>query len=136
MNTKTLYEIPTNLFKRGIPLKPLIKEKLIGVMLYAKDLQRSSTWYCEMLGFKLADHNFDDFVELTIDGQYVMHLFKDIDLTPITRPVFSFNTDNIEDAYQSLVNSGAEIYSIETYGDHRSFSFKDCDGNILMISQY
>jgi glyoxylase I family protein len=117
-------------------LKPLIKEKLIGVMLYAQDLQRASSWYCENLGLVLADHHFDDFVELALDGRYVMHLFKDRDLSPVTKPVFSFDTENIDEAYRLLASKGVEVYPIETYGDHRSFSFKDCEGNMLMISKY
>jgi len=117
-------------------LKPLIKEKLIGIMLYAQDLQRAAYWYCENLGFALADHHFDEFIELALDGQYVMHLFKDSDLCPIAKPVFSFDTENIDEAYRLLINKGVEVFPIEIYGDHRSFKFKDCEGNMLMISKY
>ncbi|UVI33116.1 VOC family protein [Paenibacillus spongiae] len=117
-------------------MKPLIGAKLNGVMLYAQDLRRASTWYCDNLGLQLAEHHFDDFAELAIEGQYVMHLFKVYDLTPISRAVFSFQTDDIDHAYQTLVNNGAEVYSIEVFGDHKSFCFKDCEGNMLMMSQY
>ena len=117
-------------------MKPFIGAKLIGVMLYAKDLRRASEWYCDNLMFQLADYDFDDFVELTIKGQYVMHLFKDQDHIPVSRAVFSFQTDRIEEAYQSLVDKKTEIYPIETYGDHRSFRVKDSEGNMLMITQY
>ncbi|RKP57963.1 VOC family protein [Cohnella endophytica] len=117
-------------------MRPIVSSKLLGVMLYAKDLKRASNWYSDKLGFQITDYNFDDFVELAIEGTYVMHLFRDLDLVPITRAVFSFNTYNIEHAYIALKNNGVEVDSLETYGDHKSFSFKDCEGNQLMISQY
>lgn len=117
-------------------MKALIKEKLIGVMLYAQDLRRAGSWYCENLGFVLADHHFDHFIELALDGRYVLHLFKDPDLSPVAKPVFSFDTEDIDEAYRLLTCKEVKVYPIITFGDHRSFSFKDSEGNMLMISKY
>ncbi|OPA73769.1 hypothetical protein BVG16_27180 [Paenibacillus selenitireducens] len=105
-------------------------------MLYAQDLERTSDWYCKNLGFQLGEHQFHDFVELTLDGKYVMHLFKTENKVIVTKPVFSLNTRDIESAHSRLLNNGVEVFPIESYRDHQSFSFKDNEGNMLMISQY
>jgi catechol 2,3-dioxygenase-like lactoylglutathione lyase family enzyme len=48
------------------------------IMLYVKDLEASSQWYCTHLGFSLGPHDYNDFVELHINGKNVLHLFKSL----------------------------------------------------------
>ena len=96
-------------------------------------------WYSNTLGFHMTfprGFEFDDFVELTLDGQYVMHLFKAENHQPIERAVFAFDTDDLNEAHESLVRKGVEVSPITQYGDHSGFTFKDCDRNTLMICQY
>ena len=117
-------------------MDPIIKKDIIGVMLYVDDLEKASEWYCSSLGFRLGNYDFNDFVELTVDGQYVMHLFKAENFYPIERAVFTFNTEDIKAAYQSLIDKGIETNPIKDYSDHSSFTFKDCNRNTLMICQF
>lgn len=113
----------------------LIKKDIIGVMYYVQDLKSACQWYCNALGFELGNHDFDHFVELNIDGQYVMHLFKDDVLQPIEKAVFTFDTEDIKSAHLSLMSKGI-VNSIQNYGDHDAISFRDCEGNALMICQF
>jgi glyoxylase I family protein len=117
-------------------MSSIIKKDILGVSLYVQDLQKASEWYCNSLGLRLGNHDFNDFVELTLDDQYVMHLFKTDDHKPIEKAVFSFDTNDINAAHQSLTDKGIETSDIGKYGDHFSFTFKDCDRNTLMICQY
>ncbi|SMF79141.1 Glyoxalase-like domain-containing protein [Paenibacillus uliginis N3/975] len=117
-------------------MNAIIKKDIIGVMLYVNDLKRAGEWYCNSLGFSMGDFDFNDFVELTIDGQYVMHLFKAESYEPIERAVFTFNTNDISEAHRSLTDKGIETSNFTHYGDHSGFTFKDCDRNTLMICQY
>ncbi|XEC97327.1 VOC family protein [Paenibacillus tarimensis] len=117
-------------------MKAIVKKDIIGVMLYVKDLKKASEWYCNSLGFSMGDYDYNDFIELTIDGHYVMHLFKEENHGPVTKAVFTFDTDDIEDAHRSLRNKGIATSNINHYGDHSGFTFTDCDGNTLMICQY
>lgn len=117
-------------------MESIIKKDIIGVMLYVQDLKKASEWYCNSLGFRLGNYDFNDFVELTLENQYVMHLFKVVDNKPIERAVFTFDTNDIKAAHQVLSDKGIMISSIKEYGDHSAFTFKDCDGNTLMICQF
>jgi glyoxylase I family protein len=117
-------------------MKPLIKKNIIGIMHYVKDLELAGQWYCEKLGFTIRECDYNDFVELVVDGQYVMHLFKSENLIPAEKAAFVFDTDDINEAYKTLSESNVELQPIQQHGDHAGFSFKDCDGNVLMICQY
>ncbi|MCI3919439.1 VOC family protein [Paenibacillus sp. TRM 82003] len=114
----------------------IIKKDLIGVMLYVRDLKKASKWYCDTLGFSIGDYDYEDFVELKLDNQYVLHLFKSEKCEPIDKAVFVFGTDDINLAHRSIGDTGVETSKIREFGDHSGFTFKDCDSNTLMICKY
>lgn len=117
-------------------MKPLIKKNILGIMHYVKDLELASQWYCKNLGFTIGEYDFNDFVELKVDDQYVMHLFKSEDLTPLDKAIFVFDTEDIMNAHKILSERNVNIQPIQQHDDHAGFSFKDYDGNVLMICQY
>lgn len=119
-----------------MPMQPLITHEVIGVMHYVRDLDHASAWYCEKLGFTLRGYSKSDYVELGIADRYVMHLFKDEEALPPARATFSFGTHDIEEAHRALSDRGVQVEALVRYGDHTAFTFKDCDGNPLMICQY
>jgi glyoxylase I family protein len=114
----------------------LVESNIIGVMVYVKQLKEASLWYCSKLGFELGAYDENDFAELTIDGFYVMHLFRDDNCMPYARAAFTFSTDNIEYTHGVLKRRGVLVEPIQSYGDHQSFRFRDCEGNALMVSQF
>nr|WP_246428007.1 VOC family protein [Paenibacillus phyllosphaerae] len=105
-------------------------------MHYVRDLEAASQWYCENLGFSIGDYDFNDFVELTLDGHYVMHLFKSEDTRPTEKAYFVLSTDDIEYTHHTLRQRNADLQPLRHYGDHAGFTLNDCDGNVLMICQY
>jgi glyoxylase I family protein len=118
--------------------KALIQNRIIGLMYYSRDLEASSRWYCDSLGFQLGDYDYSDFVELRMDGQYVMHLFRSeaAAFQPIERATFVMGTDDIDAVHRHLTSRNIQAEAIKHYGDHAGFSFRDPDGNALMICQY
>ncbi|PWW05120.1 hypothetical protein DFQ01_105103 [Paenibacillus cellulosilyticus] len=117
-------------------MKALVQKRIVGNFVYANDLEKTSQWYCENLGFTLGVHDFSNFVELTIDGDYVLHLLKTDNEVPAVRASFSFGTDDIKETHRLLLARGVEVQPLERYSDHKSFTLKDCVGNPLMISQF
>ncbi|GIP56702.1 VOC family protein [Paenibacillus sp. FSL W8-0186] len=113
-----------------------ISKPITGAMYYVKDLESACHWYCHTLGFSLGEHDFNDFAELTVDGQYVMHLFKSNGNDRAARATFSFSTNNIESTYNFIQDRGVEVSAINKHIDHSDFTFNDCDGNQLMICQF
>lgn len=63
------------------------------------------------------------------------HCFDDIyELRPLNQPLFNMSTEDIYAAYKFVQELGAEIATeIQTFPDLSDFSFKDPDGNIIMI---
>ncbi|PWV90960.1 glyoxalase/bleomycin resistance protein/dioxygenase superfamily protein [Paenibacillus cellulosilyticus] len=114
----------------------LVESNIIGVMVYVKQLKEASEWYCSKLGFELGAFEENDFAELTIDGSYVMHLFRDDHCVPYGRAAFTFSTDNIAYIHGVLKRRGVKVEPIQSYGDQQSFGFRDCEGNALMVSQF
>jgi glyoxylase I family protein len=116
----------------------LIQNRLIGVMYYSLDLEASSRWYCDNLGFQLGAYDYSDFVELVLDGRYMMHLFRSdvAGFRPVERATFVLGTEDIEHVHRHLSTRINIVESIKRYGDHAGFSFRDPDGNALTICQY
>lgn len=111
----------------------MIQEGVNGIMVYSRDLHKSSEWYTH-LGFTIGDHDFDHFVDLLLDGNYVLHLVKRERFTPLAQPAFSFNTPDIEAAFQSLKEDGVEIIGdLHRHSNHAEFRFMDPDGNTMMF---
>lgn len=117
-------------------MRALVESNIIGVMVYVRELRKATEWYCSKLGFELGDHHFNDFAELTIDGGYVMHLFRSEDCAPYSQAAFSLSSEDIEFTHAALKRAGVDVDPIQSYGDHRTFTFRDCEGNAMMVSQF
>ncbi|TMV46611.1 VOC family protein [Paenibacillus mesophilus] len=115
--------------------EPLVKKDIIGVMVYVRNLEQAVNWYCSRLGMDLGA-NDDHFAEMTVEGKYVMHLFKADDCVPVSKAAFTFDTDDIVRAHRALSDQAVPVDPIRHYGDHSGFTFQDCEGNALMICQY
>ncbi|SDX58246.1 VOC family protein [Paenibacillus sp. CF384] len=118
-------------------MQPLIKQEIIGVMHYVKDLESAAKWYCDTLGFTITAYDYRSFVELAIDGRYVMHLLQsEGDAGPVLQAPFTFDTADLRQVHRRLAELGVGPEPIKQYSDHACFSFKDCEGNALMICRF
>lgn len=112
-----------------------MKIKINNVNVYVRHLERAAKWYSKHLGFTIHPHENDIGVELHIDGKCVMNLIENEIGVPM-KAGFALETDNIDDAYHTLSSNGIEVSSIDDNGDNKSFSFKDCEGNSLILTQW
>jgi catechol-2,3-dioxygenase len=107
-----------------------------GIMLRVKDLEKSSSWYCSHLGFSLGPYNYNDFVELHINGKNVLHLLKSDESSPMVKPNFGLYINDAESLYKSLKEKGVEVTDIIYRSDHAAFLLKDLDGNSIGLTQW
>ncbi len=118
-----------------------IANRIDTVFIHVTDLTKSVHWYSKLLGIEVKEeiqgpiYTYNMGVGrpgLTLDN----HCFDEIyELRPLNQPLFNLSTEDIDKAYQFVKEQlGAEIVTeIQTYPDLSDFSFKDPDGNILMI---
>jgi glyoxylase I family protein len=111
----------------------VIKKEIIGVFVYVRDLKAAVKWYEEKLGLVPGDYDYRHFAEMTLEGKYVLHLFPSEGEFLYKRAAFTFDTDDLGNAHQLLIERDVEVTPIASYGDHSSFTFNDPDGNELMI---
>ncbi|MUG68501.1 glyoxalase/bleomycin resistance/dioxygenase family protein [Paenibacillus sp. 7541] len=117
-----------------------IANRIDTVFIHVTDLTKSVQWYSKLLGVEVTEeiqgpiYTFDmgsGRPGLTLDN----HCFDDsYELQPLNQPLFNLSTEDIHAAFQFVKELGAEIVTeIQTYPDLSEFSFKDPDGNIVMI---
>ncbi|WP_233713488.1 VOC family protein [Lederbergia citri] len=122
-------------------MKPTIHNRIDTVFIHVRNLKESVRWYSTLFGLEFQEGEYEgpiytidmgaDRPGLTLDN----HCFdKDYDFKPSNHPIFNVSTDDINAAYEHIKNMGAEIVTeIETFPDLADFSFKDPDGNIIMV---
>ncbi|CAG7657530.1 VOC family protein [Paenibacillus allorhizosphaerae] len=107
-----------------------------GIMVRVKDLEKSSSWYCSHLGFTLGPHNFNDFVELHINGINVLHLLRSDDLRPMTKANFALYINDSDGLHKNLKEKGVTVTDITRRSDHAEFSLTDLDGNTIGLTHW
>lgn len=118
-----------------------ISNRIDTVFIHVSNLKDSVRWYGKLLGVDIKDEEYRGPIftfdmgqgrpGLTLDN----HCFDDdYEFIPSNQPIFNFSAVDIQAAFQHVQNLGAEIVTeIQTYPDLSEFSFKDPDGNILMV---
>ena len=121
-------------------VKP-IENRIDTIFIHVRDLKKSVHWYSKLLGIE-ADENdirspiytFDMGAGrpgLTLDDH---SLDSDYDFEPSNQPLFIFSAEDISLAHKHVKEIGAEgISEIITFPDLSEFTFRDMDGNILMV---
>jgi catechol-2,3-dioxygenase len=107
-----------------------------GIMLRVRDLEISSSWYCSHLGFTLGPHDYNDFVELHINGRNVLHLLKSDESYPMLKPNFGLYINDAEGLHKTLKENGIDVTDIIRRSDHSEFLLNDLDGNTVGVSQW
>ncbi|WP_199616199.1 VOC family protein [Paenibacillus alkalitolerans] len=115
---------------------PTVINGKFSIQLYVRDLEKAADWYCKHLGFTMGPHDYNDFVELHLNGRHVMHLLKDTNASPLRKPSFHLDTDDIHNAYLSLKEKGVTVSELVERSDHSGFQFTDVEGNMIGISHF
>ncbi|WP_433940882.1 VOC family protein [Paenibacillus lautus] len=117
-----------------------IASRVDTIFIHVRDLEKSVDWYSKLLGIEVKDiiqgpiYTFDmgpGRPGLTLDN----HCFDEMyELKTSNQPLFNLSADDINAAYRFVKELEAEIVTeIQIYPDFSDFTFKDPDGNILMI---
>ena len=121
-------------------MKSPIANRVDTIFVHVTDLERAVRWDSQLLGVEVWGniqgpiYIFDMGAGrpgLTLDnhcfdGNYVQK--------PSEQPLFNLSTHDIYAAYQYVKQMGADsLTEIQTYPDLSEFTFKDPDGNIIMI---
>ncbi|WP_284644773.1 VOC family protein [Paenibacillus silviterrae] len=122
-------------------LKSPIHHRIDTIFVHVTDLEASIKWYGKLMGVEVKEGDRKGPIYtfamgpgrpgLTLDN----HSMDDgYELLPSNQPLFNLSTEDIHAAYEHVVGMGAEIVEeIETFPDLSYFTFKDPDGNVLMI---
>ncbi|MEN2766300.1 VOC family protein [Ornithinibacillus xuwenensis] len=118
-----------------------IEKRVDTIFIHVTNLKKSVKWYSQLFGFEVSETEIISPIYtfnmgegrpgLTLDDHSLDDSCK---LVPSNQPLFNLSTSNINAAYEHVKELGGEIVTeIQTYPDLSDFSFKDPDGNILMV---
>ncbi|WP_342566677.1 VOC family protein [Psychrobacillus sp. FSL K6-4046] len=118
-----------------------IENRIDTIFIHVSDLERSIQWYSNLLGIEVLKTNHtgpiytfnmgENRPGLTLDNHC---LDEDYTFIPSNQPLFIFSCTDIEEAFLHVSSMGVEMVTdIIRYTDLSEFSFKDPDGNILMV---
>lgn len=113
----------------------IIMNRVGAIFVTVSDIEKAREWYCSILELEptydiIAGHlccipldNNDQ--NLVLDSKIYT------EDTYARTPIFHFNTDDIHAAFQFMRDKNVELVSEIEHGHF--FSFKDPDGNLLMV---
>ncbi|NBI27581.1 VOC family protein [Chengkuizengella marina] len=116
-----------------------IKNHVGAVFIHVSDMQRAIRFYSKLLGLPVKEtaHEGNIYDLVTIGGAGIIldgHR-KDVP-NQSDKPILFFDTDNIHASYEHVKSLSIEITSeIEVHENISFFTFKDLDGNVLMVNE-
>jgi catechol 2,3-dioxygenase-like lactoylglutathione lyase family enzyme len=114
-------------------------KRIDHVMMWSQDLEKTSTWYKEKLGFKISYLAPGEFLSMSHPemGRLDFHACGD-DKTNIGRgPLPYFIVDDIHLTKSWLEAKEIKVNEIQQVSDSPKHTwFWDCEGNILGLEQY
>jgi catechol 2,3-dioxygenase-like lactoylglutathione lyase family enzyme len=123
----------------NIPIKETpIKNRIGGVFIPVRDLERARAWYSKILGLKGGELYFDHIYAAPMEGTAGLVLDtmpkwrnEDGNITTYQVPAIQFLTNDIHASFQFMKENNVDL--VTGIEDGNYFVFKDPDGNLLMI---
>jgi len=105
-----------------------------GVFLAVSDIEAASHWYCDLLQRPFTgDILFGHLYVLSMrTGPALVLDSKDYNGPQMNKAAFHFNTKDLAGAHAHALAIGAG--DVSPIRDHAFFTFKDPDGNLLMVA--
>ncbi|WP_078553493.1 VOC family protein [Bacillus alkalicellulosilyticus] len=111
-----------------------IVNHIAATFIPVSDINKSKCWYCDILGTPgVGDIIRDRLYIIPLQHEHVLVLDKKIYSKNAIKdtPLFQLNTQDIHAAYRFLLEKEVEFVTNIQVGHW--FTFKDPDGNILMV---
>lgn len=116
-----------------------ISNRVGAIFIHVSNLQNSIQWYSELLGLPVQSASHDGTIyDLPMDGGSGVILDCNMNDRKNTndKTLLFFETKNLKESYTYIKHRGIEIVSeIEVHDDISFFTFKDPDGNVLMVCE-
>ncbi|GEN46364.1 VOC family protein [Alkalibacillus haloalkaliphilus] len=111
----------------------LVKNKINNCFIHLVDFKSSKEWYKRVFGFKVKSEE-DDFLEFDLEGTTLILLPAQVkELNPLPYSVFFFETNDIDQTYQQLVDMEVDVDDIRDFPEGmKGCHFYDPEGNILL----
>jgi catechol 2,3-dioxygenase-like lactoylglutathione lyase family enzyme len=104
-----------------------------AVFVPVSDIESARDWYCRLLGLEPVEILFGHLAVLPMrEGSGLVLDGKDFAGPHDRQPLFHFDTRDLHAAHAQLEQLGAEALGPVT--DGAFFTFKDPDGNLLMVA--
>ncbi len=118
-----------------------IENRIDTVFVHVSDLERSIQWYSKLFGVEVrkGQHTGPIYTFMMGEGRPGLtldnHCFdEDYQFFPSNQPLFNLSASDINEAFKHVTEMGVEIVTeIITHPDLAELSFKDPDGNIIMV---
>lgn len=108
-----------------------------GITIYVTDIGRSVAWYSAVLGLEAGPSDGKYYAEMGSGSACWFHLiYAGPGFVPLSKPVFSFESGDIEGSRTLLADRGIAVNPIHWEADHATFEFRDPDVNALAVVQW
>lgn len=116
-----------------------ITNRIGAVFLHVTDMPKAIQWYSELLGLPIhSDSHEGTIYSLHMDGgsDLLLDSNRRDDSSQNNKTQLFFETKKLMESYQFVKEKGIEVVTeIEEHDNISFFTFKDPDGNILMICE-
>lgn len=111
----------------------MIRNEIGAVFVPVRDVEAARDWYCGLLGLPRGEVLFGHLYVLPMrDGSGLVLDSKGFTGPHDGKPLFHFNTDDVPAAHAQCAELGVDDLGPVT--DGAFFTFKDPDGNLLMVA--
>jgi catechol 2,3-dioxygenase-like lactoylglutathione lyase family enzyme len=110
-----------------------IKNEIGTVFVPVSNVEAARDWYCRLLAVPLPEIIFGHLCVIPMrDGSGLVLDDKDFAGPHASKPIFHFNTNDVPGARAFVVSLG--VAGVGRVTDDAFFTFKDPDGNLLMVA--
>ncbi|ARI77913.1 VOC family protein [Halobacillus mangrovi] len=110
-------------------------DRLDTVCIKVKDVEKSSNWYQEVLGFGVAFEG-NGYRVLSVGNGVPLTIEEGLTSMSTNQSYPIFFSKNIEDTYSSLKSQGVQIDPLHNDDVSHFFDFYDLDGNKLQVCYF
>jgi hypothetical protein len=113
-----------------------IQNKISSVFLHVRSVERSANWYHRLFGFPERKSTYDAIHSLRMSEDSPGLILDQLTSTfnRSERPLFMFHSKDVRADYRYVKSLGIEVvWNIEDHGNMAFFTFRDPDGNLLMV---